>query len=152
MKLDNLDRKILNMIQTEFPLEERPFQVIAERLETDEDEVLRRVRRLTDEGIVRQISAIFDSRRLGYKSTLVAMKAPADHLDDVAAKVSAHPGVSHNYARNHDYNLWFTITVAPGQQPAGAVAALAQAVGVKDFITLPALRTFKIGVSFDMEG
>lgn len=149
--MDRLDRQILNIIQTEFPLTERPFLAIAERLQTTEDDVLQRVQRLRDEGIIRQISAIFDSRRLGYRSTLIAAQVPPEKLDEVANRVSQHPGVSHNYARNHAYNLWFTLTVSSGQDPATVAAQIAEEVGVDKFLNLPALRIFKIGVNFNME-
>ena len=113
-ELDDLDRALLNAVQWDFPVEARPFAALADRLGTDEATVLERIARVKDAGILRQLSAIFDTRALGYSSALVAAKVDADRIDDAAAAVNAHPGVSHNYKRNHDYNLWYTLAVPPG--------------------------------------
>jgi len=146
------DGKLLNLLQREFPLVAEPFRVVAERLGSQESEVLERVRRLKEEGVIRQISAIFDSRALGYKSSLVAMKVPQSRVDQAAEVVNSHPGVSHNYLRNHNVNLWFTITVHPSLDLHSEVERLAKAVQADGVWLLPAVRVFKIGVSFDMTG
>src|SRR5574341_1023549 len=112
-ELDSKDKEILNLIQWDFPLVERPFAEIGKRLNISEDEALTRIKAIKDTGIVRQINAIFDTRRLNYKSALVAMSIKPENLEDVANEVNKHPGVSHNYERNHEYNLWFTIAVPP---------------------------------------
>ena len=113
--LDDLDRELLNAVQWDFPLDARPFTVLAERLGVDEQTVRARVQKVKDAGVLRQLSAIFDTRALGYTSALVAAKIEADRIDEAADAVSAHPGVSHNYKRNHEYNLWYTIAVPPGE-------------------------------------
>lgn len=150
--IDEMDKRLLNLIQAGLTLAPSPFREIGAGIGVEEGEVLSRLRRLKDMGVIRQISAIFDSAMLGYTSTLVAAKVPPERLDEVAAVVSAHPGVSHNYARDHAYNLWFTITLPPGHRLQEAVAELALRSGVKDFIVLPALRLFKIGVRLNMLG
>ena len=112
--LDDLDRELLNAVQWDFPLEPRPYAVLGDRLGIPEPEVRARVAKVKDAGVLRQLSAIFDTRALGYTSALVAAKVDPDRIDDAAAVVSKHPGVSHNYKRNHAYNLWYTVAVPPG--------------------------------------
>jgi DNA-binding Lrp family transcriptional regulator len=150
-ELDALDRAILERLQTGVPLVPRPFAAIGKALGLDEGVVLARVRRLRDDNIIRQIGAILDTRRLGYHSTLVACHVPQDVLANVAARVSAHPGVSHNYARPHHYNLWFTLAVPPGPDLDAEIRRLARQVGVDDWLSLPALRVFKIWTHFRLE-
>ena len=113
-QLEDADRELLNAVQWDFPLEPRPYAVLAERLGVEESEVRARVSRVKELGVLRQLSAIFDTRALGYGSSLVAAKIDPDRVDEAAAVISAHPGVSHNYKRNHAYNLWYTIAVPPG--------------------------------------
>ncbi len=150
-ELDDIDKSLLNVLQSDFPLVSRPFAAIGAKLGVAEAEAIERTRRLKKNGIIRQISAIFDSRALGYQSTLAAMQIAPERLDEVAAMVSAEAGVSHNYARNHAYNLWFTLTLPPGTDSQEALAALADRVGVEKWLYLPATRVFKIGVRFNME-
>ncbi len=148
--MDTVDRQLLDALQEAVPLVPRPFAALGETLGLSEDEVLRRVRRLKEENIIRQIGPIFSSRRLGYQSTLVAFRVEPERLDEVAAMVSTHPGVSHNYSRNHYYNLWFTLTLPPEQVLEEEIARLAEDGGVGDWLNLPSLRLFKLGVHFDM--
>jgi DNA-binding Lrp family transcriptional regulator len=138
-------------LQAEFPLVPRPFTALGDALDLDEDQLLDRVRRLKDAGIIRQISAIFDTRRLGYQSTLVAFHVPDVQLEGVAALVSAHPGVSHNYARPHHYNLWFTLAVPPGHDVAAEIDRLSPETGIDDLLNLPAIRVFKIRARFKLQ-
>ena len=150
-ELDAVDRTLLDRLQSDFPLTLRPFSTLGQALELDEAEVLARVRCLKEEGVIRQIGAIFDTRRLGYQSTLVAFHVENEDLEDVATQISAHSGVSHNYARPHHYNLWFTLAVPPDQELAEEVRHLVQKAGVDDWLNLPALRTFKIKTHFKMQ-
>src|SRR5215208_7484052 len=113
-QLDKKDRELLNKIQWSFPLTQKPFVEISKRHKLSEEEVIHRIARLKDTGLIRQINAIFDTRRLGYKSALIAFSVQAGKLENVAAQVNRHPGVSHNYERNHEYNMWFTLAVPPG--------------------------------------
>ena len=149
--LDAIDRRLLNAIQKDFPLVPRPFAAIAEHLGIGEEDALARTRRLKDDGIIRQISAIFDSRRLGYSSTLVAMSIPEGHVDESAGLISEHPGVSHNYKRDHAFNVWFTLTLPPDADLESEVARLSGQAGAAQTRILPALRLFKIGVELDLE-
>lgn len=142
------DRALLDLLQQGLPLEPTPFATLGRWLDIGEEEVLARVRRLKEAGVIRQIGPIFDSRRLGYRSTLVAFRVEPERLDQVAGRISRHPGVSHNYARNHAYNLWFTLTL-PGERDLEAeVERLAAENRVEDYLDLPAVRVFKIGVHF----
>ncbi len=150
--LDELDRLLLNRIQEDFPLEERPYAALGAALGTAEDDVRARLARLRQVRVVRQISAIFDTRALGYHSTLVAMEFPPEGLEEAAALISAHPGVSHNYARQHRYNLWFTLAVPPWQDVEQAALRLGERAGARATRVLPTLKLFKIGVRLDVAG
>jgi DNA-binding Lrp family transcriptional regulator len=150
--LDDLDRELLNAVQWDFPLEERPFAVIAERLGVDEPTVRERIAKVKESGVLRQLSAIFDTRALGYSSALIAAKVDPDHIDDAAAVISKHPGVSHNYKRNHDYNLWYTVAVPPGDSLDEHIEVLHRESGSLVTRTLPTIKLYKIGVKLDMTG
>ncbi len=150
--LDDLDRELLNAVQWDFPLDPRPFAVLADRLGVDEPTVRARVAKVKDTGVLRQLSAIFDTRALGYSSALVAAKIDPDAIDDAAACISAHPGVSHNYKRNHEYNLWYTVAVPPGESLEAHVDVLHRESGARVTRKLPTLKLYKIGVKLDMTG
>ncbi|MFQ5987229.1 MAG: AsnC family transcriptional regulator [Dehalococcoidia bacterium] len=150
MKLDLVDKRLLNAIQARFPLTPKPFSEIGERLDIAEDEAMRRVERLREGGIIRSIRAIFNSRSLGYRSTLAAMQVAPEHLDEVADVISRHPGVSHNYARDHLYNLWFVLTIPQTWNLGDEVDRLTRMTKAGAVITLPTLRTFKISVYWDL--
>ena len=152
VQMDDRDRRLLNLLQAEFPLVRRPYAALGERLQAGEEEILARIRRLRQEGIIRQVSAIFDTRSLGYKSSLVAMRADPARVDEAAAVVNTHPGVSHNYKRNHTFNIWFTIAVPPERDLEAAVKRLHDLAGAESTRILPTLRLFKIGVNLDMTG
>jgi len=152
MSLDTIDCRLLDLLQQGLPLVPDPFAVLGRRLGFEEDEVLVRIRRLKEAGVIRQIGPIFDSSRLGYRSTLVAFRVEPERLDGVAQRVSGHPGVSHNYARDHTYNLWFTLTLPGDRDLEEVVSLLAEESGVEDYLNLPAVRIFKIGVRFDLSG
>jgi siroheme decarboxylase len=149
-QLTTLDRSILNLLQSDFPLVPQPFVVLSRRMEYSEWELIEHLRGLKEDGVVRGLRGIFDSRRLGYQSTLVAMSVDPAQLDAVADIVNQHAGVSHNYAREHEYNLWFTLMLPLGESLERAVESLAGSYGVRGSISLPALRVFKIDVRFDL--
>ena len=151
--LDELDKRLLNLMQGKFPLEPRPYARVAELAELSESEVMRRVRRLLDERIIRQVTPIFDTRVLGYSSMLVAAKVDAENPHRAAKVVNAHPGVSHNYLRNHDFNLWFTIATEPGSALGlqGTLAKLQELTGAESVRQLPTLKLFKIRMDLEME-
>ena len=144
------DRRILNIIQTRFPLVERRFLDIADQMDSTEDEVIKRIKDLETQNVVRQISAIFDTRRLGYKTTLAAMRLPDDKLDSGAQVVNRHPGVSHNYARDGQFNLWFTLAVPPYEDLQETIDRMAEEAGAESVRLMPTIKFFKIGVNFDM--
>jgi len=148
--VDDTDKKLLSQLQRDIPIVERPWTLFG----LPEDETLRRVQALKASGVIRQISAIFDTRSLGYQSALVAVQCDPQREETVAAVINRHPGVSHNYARNHAYNLWFTLAVSPQSRLGleGAVERLRRQTGVSQMRLLPALRLFKIGVELDVEG
>ena len=149
--MDLIDRKLLNLIQSRFPLADQPYLELGEELEIGEREVIDRLAELKRQNVVRQISAIFDTRRLGYKTTLVAFAFPPDHLHPGALFINRHPGVSHNYAREGSYyNLWFTIAVPPDGDLEDTITWMAEQTGAISHRIMPTIRFFKIGVNFDM--
>ena len=152
--LDPLDAALLGRLQEAVPFVPRPFAALGAPDGLAEVEVIERLRRLKQAGIVRQISAIFDSRRLGYASSLVAARAEPGRVEAAAAVINQHPGVSHNYLRDHEFNLWFTIAVSPASRLGleGTVGLLQRLAGTGAMRLLPTVRLFKIGVRFDLEG
>ncbi len=149
-QLDNLDKEILNEIQWTFPLVSKPFDDLAKKFGISVDVIKERLIRLKKIVVLRQLSAIFDTRRLGYKSSLVAMEIEPDKLDFVAQHINRHPGVSHNYERNHQFNLWFTLAVPPGSDLKSEVDKFTKLDGIKKTRMLPTIKLFKIGVKLDM--
>jgi DNA-binding Lrp family transcriptional regulator len=152
--LDELDRRLLNLLQGSFPLAPRPFAEIGTLAGVAEEEVLARVRVLLRDRIIRQLTPIYDTRAFGYGSMLVAAKVDAENPWRAARVINAHPGVSHNYLRNHDFNMWFTIAVeedsALGLE--GTLQVLAAEAGAESIRQLPTLKLFKIRMDLEMEG
>ena len=148
--LGEIDRKLANILQSSFPLVEEPFHHIGQTLGIPASDVIGLVQTLKNKHVVRQISAIFDTRRLGYKTVLVAMSFPEEKLDAAARKINEHPGVSHNYARNGAFNLWFTLAVPPTESLEDTVEEMALRTGAEASRLMPTIRFFKIGVNFDM--
>jgi DNA-binding Lrp family transcriptional regulator len=151
--LDELDKRLLNLMQGQFPIAPRPYQHVATKAEMTEDEVMARVQRLLDERIIRQVTPIFDTRALGYSSMLVAAKVDPEHPWRAANVINAHPGVSHNYLRNHEFNIWFTIATEPDSKLGleGTLNALAHEAGAESVRQLPTLKLFKIRMDLEME-
>ena len=149
-----MQNELLYEMQNAFPMIERPFKAVAEKLNATEEEVLSLVQKLKEEKIIRQTSAIFDTKRLGYKSSLVAFKVAEDKIDEAAAIINEHPGVSHNYLRNHDYNIWFTMAVSPDSKFGleKTIDILKERTCAQDAIVLPTLKMFKISVKMDTTG
>ena len=151
MTMDLIDRKLLNLIQGPFPMVEQPYLDLAEQMEITEEDVLARLTELKRQNVLRQISAIFDTRRLGYKTTLVAMAYGPDKLHRAAMEINRHPGVSHNYAREGSYyNLWFTLAVPPEHDLEATANHMGRKTGAVESRIMPTIRFFKIGVNFDM--
>jgi DNA-binding Lrp family transcriptional regulator len=150
--MDELDQRLLNEMQDKFPLVREPFAALAERVSADEAHVIARLTAMRESGVLRQVSPIFDTKALGYATSLVAMRVPEESLAAAAEVVNAHPGVSHNYRRTHEFNMWFTIAVPPGADLQAHVDALHRDAGAASTRMLPTLRLFKIGVTLDMTG
>jgi siroheme decarboxylase len=152
--LDATDKRLLNLMQGRFPLAPRPYQHVAAQAGIEEAEALARVQRLLDDRIIRQVTPIFDTRALGYKSMLVAAKVDPEHPWRAARVINAHPGVSHNYLRNHDFNIWFTIAVEPDSLLGldGTLEVLGAEAGATSIRQLPTLKLFKIRMDLEMEG
>ena len=148
--MDELDGHLLNIIQSDFPISPRPYQVLAEHLGISEDEALERVRALVESGIVRRIGPSFDSRKLGHVSTLVAAKVPPGRLEEVAGIVSSFPQVTHNYGRDFEYNLWFTIIARDEAEIGCTLGRIKAETGISEMHELPARRMFKIRVEFEL--
>jgi DNA-binding Lrp family transcriptional regulator len=150
--MDAIDRAILNRLQSDFPLLVRPFGSIARAVGISESMAIGRIASLKERNIIRQMSAIFDSSKIGYRSVLVAFKVEEERLDAVAQKLNAHPGVSHNYLRRGDYNLWFTVTIPQSRDLKMTVVQMARRCGVSEWLFLPTIRRFKINFRLDMGG
>jgi siroheme decarboxylase len=151
--LDETDKRLMNLLQSSFPLDPEPFALVASEAELELDDVLARTRRLLEGRIIREITPIFDTRALGYDSMLVAAKVDSEHPQRAAAAVNAHPGVSHNYLRTHDFNLWFTIATPPDSELglAGTLDVLMRETGAESMRQLPTLTLFKINMNLEME-
>jgi DNA-binding Lrp family transcriptional regulator len=152
--LDERDKRLLNLMQGSFPIARRPYQHVAEQLGCSEQEVLQRVQELIDERIIRQVTPIFDTRALGYSSMLVAAKVDPDNPWRSASIINEHPGVSHNYLRNHEFNIWFTIATEPDSPLGldGTLEVLGRLAGADSIRQLPTLKLFKIRMDLEMEG
>jgi len=152
--MDDRDRLLLDELQNDLPLVEQPFAALGARIGMDEEEILARIDSLRGEGVVRQMSGIFDTRKLGYASQLVAVRSRPGTEEATAAVFSAHPGVTHNYRREHHFDIWFTIAVPPNSRLGmdGTLDLLASLANVEAIRPLPALKFFKIGVDLDMKG
>jgi DNA-binding Lrp family transcriptional regulator len=151
--LDELDKRLLNLLQGSFQIAPRPFAHVAELAGVAEDDVLTRTKRLLDERIIREITPIFDTRVLGYSSMLVAARVDPEHPWRAAKVINSHPGVSHNYLRDHDFNLWFTIATEPDSKLGlqGTLDLLQGLTGAESVRQLPTLRLFKIRMDLEME-
>jgi siroheme decarboxylase len=150
--LDDTDKQLLNLLQGSFPITQRPFAAIADAAGLTEAEVIERTAYLLDKRIIRELTPIFDTRALGYESMLVAAKVDSEHPHRAAQIINSHPGVTHNYLRNHDFNLWFTLAVEPdsplGMQ--GTLEVLREKTGAESIRQLPTLKLFKIRMDLEM--
>jgi len=152
--LDERDKRLLNLMQGSFPIAPRPYQHVAAQAETSEEEAIARVKELIEHRIIRQVTPIFDTRALGYSSMLVAAKVDPENPWRAAKVINEHPGVSHNYLRNHEFNIWFTIATEP-DSPLGldrTLEVLGEIAGAESIRQLPTLKLFKIRMDLEMEG
>lgn len=148
--MDQVDRSILNEIQSHFPITSRPYQEVATRLNLSEEEVIQRVRRLKEIGVIRRIGGNFHSYRLNFTSTLCAAKVPEEKLDQFVEVVNSYPGVTHNYLRDNPYNVWFTFIAPDMESIEKALEKISEQTGVDDILNLPAIKMFKIKVDFEL--
>jgi DNA-binding Lrp family transcriptional regulator len=149
-QLDEMDRMILNEIQSHFPIEARPYRVLAETLGCSEEEVLQRVQDLKNREVIRRIGANCNSRKLGYTSTLCAAKVPSRLMERFVEVVNSYMGVTHNYRRDHDYNIWFTLIAPSKEKIESILGEIVELTEVEEIISLPAERLFKIQVDFEV--
>ena len=148
--MDDINRAILNSIQSDFPLTPRPYQTIAENLGLSEDDVLSRLKHLKKEGIIRRIGGNFVPEKLGFVSTLCAARVPENKIDSFAAIVNQYQGVTHNYQRDNEFNVWFTF-IAPSMDDIHKnLDKIRLETGINDIINLPATKVFKIKAQFDL--
>ena len=149
-ELDTIDRAILNRIQSDFPMTSRPYMSVADEVGISEDDVLKRLVRLKENGIIRRIGGNFVPNKLGFVSTLCAAKVPEDKIESFAKIVNRYPGVTHNYLRDNKYNIWFTF-IAPSMEEIEAnLEIISKETGISDIINLPATKVFKIRAHFDL--
>ncbi|MBC8015254.1 MAG: Lrp/AsnC family transcriptional regulator [Sporomusaceae bacterium] len=149
--LTAFDKRLLNIIQTDLPLDSRPFAVLAARLETEESIVIERLKFLKEQGFIRRIGPFFDSSKLGYIGTLVALKVEADYIPQVAAVINSDYGVTHNYERDGEFNLWFTLFSYDLDAQTKTLDKIRKLAGVVELINLPATQKFKVSVQFTLE-
>jgi DNA-binding Lrp family transcriptional regulator len=150
IEMDELDKEILNRIQTRFPLTSRPYAAVARELETTEEDVLARVSRLKSNGIIRRIGGNFVPGKVGFVSTLCAAKVPEEKLELFARTVNSFPGVTHNYLRDNPFNVWFTFIAPSMQAIRGNLERIVERTGVQRILNLPATHVFKIKAKFDL--
>ncbi len=146
--MDEIDKKILRAVQSHLPIEERPWQALGRDLGLSEDQVLARLADLKKRGIIRRIGGNFDSTSLGWAATLCAAKVPPDKFDQFVEAVNAFPGVTHNYRRDHEFNVWFTFIAESMEVIEQHLAELAESTGVADICSMPSVRKYKIKVDF----
>ncbi|MFQ6052836.1 MAG: Lrp/AsnC family transcriptional regulator [Candidatus Bathyarchaeia archaeon] len=146
-----MDRSLLQLAQDEFPLSKRPWDELAERINITHEEALSRAKRLHEEGVIRRISPVLETREVGLRaSTLILMKVPRQRVEEVAGIINKYDAVTHNYEREHDYNIWFTLTTSSEGELLRILDEIRESVGIpdSDILNLPVTRRFKIGVSF----
>ncbi len=146
--MDDIDKKILRTVQSKLPIAEKPWAALGEQLDLSEDQVIERLKDLKKRGIIRRIGGNFDSTSLGWAATLCAAKVPEDKFNQFVEAVNAYPGVTHNYRREHEFNVWFTFIAESMDQIDKNLADIAEATGVADICSMPSVRKYKIKVDF----
>ena len=149
--MDEIDKKLLTLIQLELPIDKRPFQIIADNLSITEKEVLERIDNLKKEGLLRRIGGIFNSRKLGYTSTLCAAKVPLSKVDYVAKVINSYDEITHNYIREGIYNMWFTVITYSQDTLFSIIDEIKINTDLDNIISLPAIKLFKIKVALDLD-
>ena len=149
--MDDVDKAILNRIQSNFPIAQRPYRVIGMDLNISETEILSRLKRLKADGIIRRIGGNFTPGKLGFVSTLCAASVPEDKIDTFARIVNRYPGVTHNYQRDSKYNIWFTFISPSMNEIEENLRKIALESGITDILNLPATKVFKIRAEFELK-
>jgi DNA-binding Lrp family transcriptional regulator len=144
--MDLIDKKILREIQCGFAAEKRPYKVLSSKLGVEEKEIIERVKRLKEEGFIHRLGASINSKKMGLVSTLVAMKVPSNKLSHVAQIINKHKEVTHNYSREHEFNLWFTLTTDSKKKLQTLIDDVKRETGIHQILNLPTIREFKIDV------
>lgn len=150
VKIDETDKSILNRIQSDFPITSKPYHTIAEELGLAAEDVLARIKRLKKDGIIRRVGGNFVPGKLGFVSTLCAARVPADKIEAFAAVVNRYPGVTHNYRRENDFNIWFTFIAPSMEEIETNLQKISEETGIKDILNLPATHVFKIKAQFEV--
>jgi DNA-binding Lrp family transcriptional regulator len=146
-QIDETDRALLNEVQSDFPVQSHPYRALGAKIGVSEKEALARIAKLRKAGISRRIGASINSRKLGFVSTLVTAQVPVEQLDDFVAVVNSFPGVTHNYLRKHDFNVWFTLIAQSEQEKMRIINEMSAKTGI-ELSEFPAKRIFKIRVDF----
>lgn len=142
--------EVLNLIQSNFPIESRPYLKIANELNMTEEQVINIIRYLKDNGYIRRLGGVFNSKKLGYYSTLCAVKVPKERIQEVATLINDYIGVTHNYIRNHEYNMWFTVIASTEDEVKKFINGIKSKTEIQDIISLPSINLFKINVNFNI--
>jgi len=148
--MDKIDKLLINTIQTDFPITERPYLELGRRFEISEEEVIDRIAELKKQGVIRRIGGNFNTKKLNFTSTLCAARVSENELDHFVKVVNSYPGVTHNYLRNNDYNVWFTFIASSMEEIDRSLEEISNLTGIKDIINLPAVKMFKIRVEFSV--
>lgn len=150
--MDEIDRKLLSLMQNEIPIDKRPFKILGEKLMLTENEVLKRVNRLKKDEIIRRVGGIFNSRKIGYTSTLCAAKVPENKIEEVAACINEYYEVTHNYIREDEYNMWFTVITHSEESLNNILQEIKDRTNLKEIISLPSIKLFKVKVALNIKG
>ncbi|EHJ00778.1 putative transcriptional regulator, AsnC family [Clostridium sp. DL-VIII] len=150
--MDEIDKKLLNLMQNEIPIDKRPFKILGKKLSLTENEVLERLFKLKNDGFIRRVGGIFDSKKLGYKSTLCAAKIPENKIEEAAKFINSYDEVTHNYLREDEYNMWFTIITSSEKNLDIILKEIQNNLNFKEIIILPSIRLFKVKVALNFKG
>jgi siroheme decarboxylase len=148
LKMDATDKAIINRIQSDFPIDARPYRIIAQELKLEEKEVINRIKAMKSQGVIRRMGGNFVPHKVGFVSTLCAAKVPEDKIDDFAKVVNSYTGVTHNYQRENEFNIWFTFIAESREEISRNLAQISKETGVDTILNLPATQVFKINAQF----
>ncbi len=148
--IDEKNKKILNNIQIDFPIHSRPYKIIAQRLDLSEDELIIRINQMKEDMLIRRIGGNFSPDKLGYHSTLCAAKVPDDKIKHFTKTINAYSGVTHNYKRDHEFNIWFTFIASSVEIIKTNLKQISKVTGVETILNLPATKVFKISANFKL--